>query len=201
MYIDACNGLIVEQTIFADGGNKKDGSNRQQSEQTYGSREEEAYVELYEDNEEFFSDTSDLEQALLSAYPGVSKHLDDRNDGVNSDIFYYTEWDDPIYDEFKDYEDISDDNSHVLKSDAEVKAFEPAKEPLVETPRSSQNNNKRRKDEILLDHRFYPSRPERRRPPLVVTSFLRLIALNHCSVSGPFRRGSHKMSGRHLPTA
>jgi hypothetical protein len=31
--------------------------------------------------------TSDLEQALLSAYPGVSKHLDDRNDDVNSDIF------------------------------------------------------------------------------------------------------------------
>ena len=131
----------------------------------------------------------------------MSKHLDDRNDGVNSDIFYYTEWDDPIYDEFKDYEDISDDNSHVLKSDAEVKAFEPAKELLVKTPCSSQNNNKRRKDEILLDHRFYPSRPERRRPPLVVTSFLRLIALNDFSVSGPFRRGSHKMSGRHLPTA
>jgi len=157
----------INSIAARDGGNIKDGSNRQQSEQTYGSREEEAYVELYEDEEEFFSDTSDLEQALLSAYPGVSKHLDDRNDGVNSDIFYYTEWDDPIYDEFKDYEDTSDDNSHVLKSDAEVKAFEPAKKSLVETPRSSQNNNKRRKDEILLDHRFYPSRPERRRPPLV----------------------------------
>ena len=52
----------------------------------------------------------------------MSKHLDARNDDVNSDIFYYTEWDDPICDEFKDYDDISDDNSHVLKSDAEVKA-------------------------------------------------------------------------------
>ena len=81
---------------------------------------------MYEDEEDFFSDTSDIEQAFLSASPGVFKHLDDRNDCVNIDIFYYTEKDDPIYDEFKDYEDTSDDKSHVLKNDAEVKAFEPA---------------------------------------------------------------------------
>ena len=69
---------------------------------------------MYEDKEDFFSNTSDIEQALLSAYLGVFKHLDDRNDGVNIDIFYYTEWDDPIFDEFKDYEDTSDDVSHIL---------------------------------------------------------------------------------------
>ena len=89
------------------------------------------------------------------------KHLDDRNDGVNLDIFYYTEWDDPIYDEFKDYEDKSDDKSNVIKSDGEVMALCQLKENLVETPHSSQDSNNMRKDKILLLQRFYPSRPER----------------------------------------
>ena len=115
---------------------------------------------MYGDKEDFFSDTSDNEQALLSAYPGVSKHLDDRNDCVKTDIFYYTERDDPIYDAFKDYEDTSDDKSNVLKSDGEVMALSQLRKTLVETPHSSQNNNNRRKDKILLLQRFYPSRPE-----------------------------------------
>ena len=131
------------------------------------------------------SETSDKDRALISAYPDKPKHLDDSHDGVNSDIFYYTEWDDPIYDEFKDYEDISDDNSHILKGDGE-KAFESAKQAPAESVRSSQSNNKRRKDEILLDHRFYPSRPARTRPP-TVTSFSLESPAYH-STSGPVRR-------------
>ena len=97
--------------------------------------------------------------ALLSAYPGVSKHLDDSHDGVNND-FYYTEWDDSIYEEYKDYEDISDDNSHVVNS--EVK-----KSSLDDTANESNSNKRRKKDEILLDHRFRPARPARKRPPTV----------------------------------
>merc|ERR550519_1782155 len=54
--------------------------------QSFGSREEEArIVEAFKEEEHFVSDTSDLEVALLSAYPGVSKHLDDSHDGVNND--------------------------------------------------------------------------------------------------------------------
>jgi len=124
--------------------------------QSFGSREEEArIVEAFKEEEPFVSDTSDLEVALLSAYPGVSKHLDDSHDGVNND-FYYTEWDDSIYDEYKDYEDISDDNSHVVNSEV--------KKTLDNTVSESK---RRKKDEILLDNRFRPARPARKRPPTV----------------------------------
>ena len=132
----------------------------------------------------------------------MSKHLDGRNDGVNIDISYYTEWDDPIYDEFKDYEDTSDDISHVLKSDAEVKAFEPAKKNLwlkllihhKTTTIGGRTKYSFTNGSILQDQRGGG-------PPLVVTSFQRVITLNRCSVSQQLRRGSHKVSERHLPTA
>jgi len=138
-------------------------SGSQDGSRLFGSREEETerIVEAFEE-EKFVSDTSDLEVALLSAYPGVSKHLDDSHDNVNND-FYYTEWDDSIYDEYKDYEDISDDNSHVVNSEVKTTLDNTVTERKSET-----NNNKRRKkDEILLDHRFRPERPSRQRPPTV----------------------------------
>ena len=74
---------------------------------------------------------------------------------MNND-FYYTEWDDSIYDEYKDYEDISDDNSHVVNSEV--------KKTLDNTVSESK---RRKKDEILLDNRFRPARPARKRPPTV----------------------------------
>jgi len=153
--------------ITTDSAKDRSSSLSQQSSSSFGSREDdEAYVELYDDESVYISDTSEIEKSLLSHYPGVSKHLDDSHDGEDSE-FYYTNWKDDIYDEFKDYEDISDDNSHVLKSEISD-TFESIKETPVEAPRSSQNTNKkRRKDEILLDHRFHPSRPRRRNPPTV----------------------------------
>ena len=101
----------------------------------------------------------------MSAYPGVSKHLDDSHDNVNND-FYYTEWDDSIYEEYKDYEDISDDNSHVVNGEVQKTLDNTASERQSEV--NNNNNNKRRKkDEILLDLRFRPERPSRKRPPTV----------------------------------
>ena len=102
----------------------------------------------------------------MSAYPGVSKHLDDSHDNVNND-FYYTEWDDSIYEEYKDYEDISDDNSHVVNSEVQKTLDNTASETQSEVNNNNSNNKRRKKDEILLDLRFRPERPARKRPPTV----------------------------------
>ena len=96
--------------------------------------------------EEFHSDTSDIEKSLLASYPGESKHLDDSHDHVGSDIFYYTEWDDPIYDQYQDY-DYVDSDSH---SD-----FRAEKEKEAEKPIS-------KKGEIRLDLSRYPKRLPRK---------------------------------------
>ena len=106
----------------------------------------------------------------------MSKHLDDSHDNVNND-FYYTEWDDSIYEEYKDYEDISDDNSHVVNGEVQKTLDNTASERQSEV--NNNNNNKRRKkDEILLDLRFRPERPARKRPPTVknyIASIFRLL--------------------------
>ena len=113
----------------------------------------------------------------MSAYPGVSKHLDDSHDNVNND-FYYTEWDDSIYEEYKDYEDISDDNSHVVNSEVQKTLDNTASERKTEVNNNNSNNKRRKKDEILLDLRFRPERPARKRPPTVknyIASIFRLL--------------------------
>ena len=89
---------------------------------------------------DYHTDTRQLELSLLQSYPGESKHLDDSKDHVHSDTFYYTEWDDDIYDQFQDYEYETDtlDTPDV---------FEAAKE----APKDSN-------EEILIDLSHYPQR-------------------------------------------
>ena len=97
-------------------------------------------------------DLSDIEKKLLQSYPGESKHLDDSQDHVHSDIFYYTEWDDPIYDQFQDY-DYEESTVEEVPEDT----FEPVKEaPKVkEIPANG---------EIHIDLSRYPQRLPRSRP-------------------------------------
>jgi len=45
-----------------------------------------------------------IQQSLLAHYPGESKVLDDSQDLDPLDIFYYTNWEDPIYDQFEEVE-------------------------------------------------------------------------------------------------
>jgi len=136
---------------------------------SFGSRDEGAEVEVYsegEASEEFHSDTSELEKALLRTYPGVSSHLDDNHEGAGGNDFYYTEWNDSIYDDHHDYDYILDEDDRDAAAGREpVRGqFEPVKETLQESPRSSGGSQNRKKDEILLDHRFPPHRPRRRQP-------------------------------------
>jgi len=94
-----------------------------------------------------------IEKQLLANIPGVSKHLDDSHHGVNDD-FYYTKWDDNIYDQFEDYIDVDPDDS------------------ITEEDRSSHfvstvNDNRKLEDktsDILLDHTLYAKKPERSVP-------------------------------------
>lgn len=105
--------------------------------------------------EDYYSDTSEIEQALLANYPGVSKHLDDSHDLTGSDIFYYTEWDDPIYDQFKDYVDVEE-----LSDD-------PTKEEEKQSQIDSENNDKIKEDgkeAILLNLEDYPKKIPRSSP-------------------------------------
>jgi len=135
----------AEQTISAQ--NTDFGERSKTS--TENSEPEIDYSE-YIDSDDYHTDTSDIEQALLAGYPGVSRHLDDSQDHLGSDIFYYTEWDDPIYDQFQDYidvDEISDDYSDGVK----------------ESSRSSEaeNSNKHLRDsskDIFLDLSNYPVR-------------------------------------------
>ena len=101
---------------------------------------------------ELREDLSDIEKKLLQSYPGESKHLDDSQDHVHSDIFYYTEWDDPIYDQFQDY-DYEESTVEEVPEDT----FEPVKEaPKVkELPANG---------EIHIDLSRYPQRLPRSRP-------------------------------------
>jgi len=89
---------------------------------------------------EFHSDTSDIEKSLLASYPGESKHLDDSH--VGSDIFYYTEWDDPIYDQFQDYDYVDSDSASDFQAEKEKEAEKPVN----------------KKGEILLDLSRYPKK-------------------------------------------
>ena len=87
---------------------------------------------------------------MLQQYPGESKHLDDSQDHVVSDnIFYYTEWDDPIYDQFQDYDYEEDKIEEIVASEAPVKKEEIAKEV---------NND----GEIWIDLHKYPQRLPRK---------------------------------------
>ena len=98
---------------------------------------------------------SDIEKKLLQSYPGESKHLDDSQDHVSGDIFYYTEWDDPIYDQFQDYdyEAVSDEDN----DEATVEVFEPVKEVSRERTKVVSNG------EIRIDLDRYPQRLPRTR--------------------------------------
>merc|ERR1712173_578870 len=110
---------------------------------SFGDRSAQLSKEEIIPDEEFHSDTSDIEKSLLASIPGVSKHLDDSHDHIGSDVFYYTEWDDPIYVQFQDYDYESDSN------------FEAVKEKETERPVS-------KKGEILLDLSRYPKKLPRK---------------------------------------
>ena len=112
----------------------------QNTETSFGERSAQLNVDTRIPEEEFHSDTSDIEKSLLASYPGESKHLQDSHGHVGSNIFYYTEWDDPIYDQYQDY-DYVDSDSH---SD-----FRAEKEKEAEKPISQ-------KSEIRLDLSWYP---------------------------------------------
>ena len=96
---------------------------------------------------DYHSDTSQLELSLLQSYPGESKHLDDSRDHLHSDTFYYTEWDDDIYDQFQDYD-----------YDADSLDTEDVFEAAKEVPKESKQNT----GEILIDLSSYPQREGRR---------------------------------------
>ena len=103
---------------------------------------------------DFQGDLSDIERTLLQSYPGESKHLDDSQDHIVSDIFYYTEWDDPIYDQFQDYD--YEDKLELVKAEEfkepEKAAFVPAKEQVSEPSNS----------DIRIDLNKYPQRLPRK---------------------------------------
>jgi len=109
------------------------------TETSFGDRSAQLVVDTRIPEDEFHSDTSDIEKSLLASYPGESKHLDDSHDHIGSDIFYYTEWDDPIYDQFQDYDYDSDS----------VSEFEAEKEKEIAKPATKEG-------EILLDLSRYP---------------------------------------------
>ena len=93
---------------------------------------------------------SEIEKKLLEKYPGESKHLDDSQDHVTGgDIFYYTEWDDPIYDQFQDYdyEAVVEDEEETVET-----VFEPVKETPRERTKIVSNG------EIRIDLERYPQR-------------------------------------------
>lgn len=50
--------------------------------------------------------SSHIEKDLLEFYPGVPKVLDDSQDSDPEDSFYYTNWEDTIYDQFDDYGEL-----------------------------------------------------------------------------------------------
>lgn len=117
----------------------------QNTETSFGDRSQ-TFAQLNVDHEipeeEFHSDTSDIEKSLLASYPGESKHLDDSHDHVGSDIFYYTEWDDPIYDQFQDYDYVDSDSASEFQAEKEKES-----EKVIA-----------KKGEILLDLSRYPKK-------------------------------------------
>ena len=119
---------------------------------TFGERSEK--VQEATVSSDFQSDLSDIERTLLQSYPGESKHLDDSQDHIVSDIFYYTEWDDPIYDQFQDYD--YEDKLELAKAEEtkepEKAAFEPAKEQVSESSTG----------DIRIDLNKYPQRLPRK---------------------------------------
>jgi len=118
--------------------------------QSFGDRSEKDSLPSSSGSSSFQSDLSDIERRLLQQYPGESKHLDDSQDHVVSDnIFYYTEWDDPIYDQFQDYDYEEDKIEEIVASEAPVKKEEIAKEV---------NND----GEIWIDLHKYPQRLPRK---------------------------------------
>ena len=89
---------------------------------------------------------SEIEKKLLLLYPGESKHLDDSQDHVHD---YYTQWDDPIYDEFQDYEyeeEAEEVRENLESSQMEVSEEESEGEIRIEqrvqSPRQSQRGQK-----------------------------------------------------------
>ena len=62
---------------------------------------------------------SHIEKSLLDTYPGVSKVLDDSQDSDPIDSFYYVNWEDPIYDQFDDFEDEPSNNNKKEKKKEE----------------------------------------------------------------------------------
>ena len=118
---------------------RKETTSIENTETSFGDRSAQLGADTGIPEEEFYSDTSDIEKSLLASIPGVSKHLDDSHDHIGSDVFYYTEWDDPIYVQFQDYD---------YDSDSE---FESVKEKETERPVS-------KKGEILLDLSQYPKK-------------------------------------------
>lgn len=63
--------------------------------------------------------SSHIEKSLLDTYPGVSKVLDDSQDSDPIDSFYYVNWEDPIYDQFDDFEDEPSNNNKKEKKKEE----------------------------------------------------------------------------------
>lgn len=87
----------------------------------------------------------EIEQNLLASYPGVPTGVDDSqyydiHDISNSESFYYSSWDDPIYDQFEDYVDVE-----VADDDGES---------------SSKSRVDTTSGNIFLDMSQLPSRPE-----------------------------------------
>ena len=101
----------------------------------------------------FQTDLSDIEKKLLLHYPGESKHLDDSQDHFVSD--YYTQWDDPIYDQFSDYD--YDEASVDVEEDISKDTFEIEKEAPKVTETVIDTSG-----EIRIDLHKYPQRLPRK---------------------------------------
>ena len=115
------------------------------------------YIDALYGSGDFYTDTSEIEKALLANIPGVSRHLDDSHDHIND---YYTVWDDPIYDQFKDYVDVVDvedvPEDSIPEEDRSSQFVSKVNENLKLDPKTKEN--------ILLDHTLHSKKPERSAP-------------------------------------
>ena len=123
------------------------------STKTFGEKSENDEEVATRSSNNFQTDLSDIEKKLLLHYPGESKHLDDSQDHFVSD--YYTQWDDPIYDQFSDYD--YDEASVDVEEDISKDTFEIEKEAPKVTETVIDTSG-----EIRIDLHKYPQRLPRK---------------------------------------